>query len=110
MNEYEDFIASLAALGEAEVRTKVAQGVWANKRKFWAEGWLRSKETEQAGYNQATALALAADDTAAAKKANEIAQSNLEATRSEKNAAWVAALAAVVAAIFAALAYVFSKP
>jgi hypothetical protein len=109
MSEFEDFTASLALLGEAEVRKKLAQSVWANKRKSWAEHWLQSKEAEQVAHNQAATLLQGTEDSAIAKKANEIAQDNLAATRSAKNAAWVAAVAAIIAAVFAALAYVFAK-
>lgn len=40
MPEYDGFIASLEALGEPEVRSKLSQGVWASKRKQWADDWL----------------------------------------------------------------------
>jgi len=44
MSDYQEFIAGLVELGEAEVRAGLAQGIWANRRKSWAEQWLRDQE------------------------------------------------------------------
>ena len=43
MSEYDDFVASLEALGEPEVKSKFSQGVWASKRKQWVECCRRPK-------------------------------------------------------------------
>lgn len=103
MGDYDEFIASLTSLGEAEVSTKLAQGVWANRRKFWAEGWLQARAAKRDAGNTKVGLETA-------QEANAIAAANLKASRSSKNAAWVAAIAAIVAAICAIVAIVYSKP
>ncbi len=109
MSEFKDFNASLEALGEAEVREGLAQGIWANKRRSWAEHWLYSREAERAAHHQEAEFALATEDSATGKEANEIAKASLEAARMSKNAAWVAAAAAIIAAVFAAMSY-FNVP
>jgi hypothetical protein len=96
MGDYELFIASLASLGEVEVGAKLAQGVWANEHKSWAEQWLRAKVAEREAENAMASIATA-------REANVIAASNARSARSAKSAAWVAALAAVVAEICAVL-------
>ena len=92
MQDYEKFIENLDLLGETAVRSKLAQGIWCNKRKIWAESWIKEKSVANISVNnkiqQETAI-----------EANIIAESSLSAARSAKNAAWIAALAAVVAAI-----------
>lgn len=103
MGKYDQFIAMLASLGEAEVRARLAQGVWANRRKTWAEQWLLAKDVEQDRSSRGASIS-------SAQEANATARASLKVARSAKNAAWVAAFAAVIAAIFAALAYVASKP
>lgn len=103
MGDYEQFVASLASLGEAEVSTKLAQGVWANRHKDWAVAWLRARAAERDSSNTKSALETA-------QEANTIAAANLRASRSSKNAAWVAAIAAVVAAICAVVAIVYAGP
>lgn len=103
MGKYDQFIAMLASLGETEVRARLAQGVWANRRKTWAEQWLLAKGVEQDRSSQGATIS-------SAQEANATARASFKVARSAKNAAWVAAFAAVIAAIFAVLAYAASKP
>lgn len=110
MNEYEELITTLESFGEADVRAKFNQGVWANQREIWVESWLQTKEDERVKENLATAMSLAKEANIVARDANKIAQDNLDTTKSAKNAAWVAAIAAVVALVFAAVTYIQAKP
>ena len=102
MSDYHEFIAILIELGEAKVRVNLADGLWANRRKSWAEQWLRGEELK---LDVATKVA----GVSSAREANVIAQLSLNAARSAKNAAWVAALAAVIAAVVAVLVYLGVK-
>ena len=110
MTEFDDFTEKLEAHGARDVRAKLTQGVWANRRKAWAEKWLAHGASDEANCKSATALSLAADGNATAKAANTIAEDALRAARSSKNAAWVATFAAVIAAGFAIFAYFQAKP
>jgi len=103
MGTYDEFVATLASLGETEVRARLAQGVWASRHKTWAEQWLHAKGVEQDRRNQGATISSAQD-------ANATSQASLKVARSARNAAWVAACAAVVAAVVAVLVYVASKP
>ena len=98
MSDYHEFIAGLVELGEAKVRANLAQGIWANRRKSWAERWLHDEELK---LSAATKVA----GVSSAREANAIAQSSLNTARSAKTAAWVAALSVVIAAVVALLVY-----
>ena len=110
MSDFEELITNLESLGEDDVRTKLSQGVWANRRKSWVEDWLRTKEGSRAAEREAVALSLTAEGNTTAREANKIGQDNLQAVKSAKNAAWVAAIAAIVAAICAIVTYIQAKP
>lgn len=110
MSEFEEFNATLQSLGEDDVRTKLAQGVYANKRKSWAENWLRAKEASHAAETEAAALSLAGEGNVTAREANNIAKENLKAVKSARNAAWAAAIAAIIAAACAVITSLQSKP
>ena len=92
MSEFEDFINTLASLGEQEVREKLSQGVWANRRKSWAEDWIRDLDVSRVNTRAEVELALS-------REANEIAKSSLTVARSAKNIS----LAAIVISIFVAI-------
>lgn len=99
MGEYEEFVENLSALGETEVRSKLAQGVWANKHRSWADSWLRDAQASRVAE-------IAAAGVNAAKEANAIARKSVAAARSSRIAAWVAAWAAIAAAAVAVVALV----
>lgn len=104
MDEFETFIETLAALGEEEVRQKLSQGVWANRRKTWAQGWINNLDTSRAHDRAEEDLALSAD-------ANEIARSALGVARNAKTISIVAMiLSAAVAIIVAVIQFVGQKP
>lgn len=110
MSEFEELITTLESLGEDDVRAKLSQGAWANRRKLWVEDWLRTKEGSRAAERDAVVLSLAAEGNTTAREANKIAQDNLHAVKSAKNAAWVAAIAAIVAVLCAVVTYIQAKP
>jgi len=110
MSEFEEFTKSLETLGEDDVRAKLSQGVWANRRKSWANDWLRANEASRAEEKEAATLSLAEEGNTAAREANKIARDNLRAVKSAKNAAWAAAVAAIIAAVCAVITYLQSKP
>ena len=104
MDEFETFIETLAALGEEEVRQKLSQGVWANRRKTWAQDWINNLDTSRAHDRAEEDLALSAD-------ANEIARSALGVARNAKTISIVAMiLSAAVAIIVAVIQFVGQKP
>jgi hypothetical protein len=110
VNDFEELIAMLESQGVAEVRARLSQGVWANRRKSWVEDWLRKKEGEHEAEGKAEALLIAMEGNITAQEANKIAQDNLHAMKSAKNAAWIAAIAAIVAALCAVVTYIPAKP
>ena len=85
MSEYDDFVASLEALGEPEVKSKFSQGVWASKRKQWVEDWLSKNEGVRQEARDEMALSISKD-------ANSIAKSALRVSKF----ALVAAIAAAI--------------
>ncbi len=95
MPEYEDFIASLEALGEAEVKSKLSQGVWASRRKQWVEDWLVGNEASRQEARDEMALSLS-------KEANAISKSALRISRAAIVVAIAAAILGTVATIIAA--------
>ncbi|WGG49632.1 hypothetical protein [Rugamonas sp. DEMB1] len=106
MSEQEDFFFELESIGEGDVRVKLSQGVWANRRKSWAEGWLQSRMDLGLKARAALDLSLAADSNATARETNLILHDTLHVAKSAKGAAWVAAAAAWVAAFVAMLSAV----
>ena len=109
MSEYQEFIANLESIGEKEVRAKVSQGIWANRRLNWAKEWLTGKESERAEATEAANLNLTTEGNTTAQEANRIAKENLRAVNSAKNAAWTASIAAIIAAICAVFAFLQIK-
>ena len=95
MSEYEDFIASLEALGEPEVRSKLSQGVWASRRKQWADDWLSKSEGARQEVRDELALSIS-------KEANSIAKSALRVSKFAFVAAIAAAILGAAATLIAA--------
>ena len=104
MDEFEKFIETLAVLGEEEVRRKLSQGVWANRRKTWAQDWINNLDASRENDREEKNLAHSAE-------ANNIARSALGVARSAKTISIVAMiLSAVVAIIIAVIQFVGQKP
>lgn len=72
----EPFLAALDELGESEVRSRLVGGIWNARRRGFAEAWLHERERERSDSSNSEQMHVA---------------------RSAKNAAWVAAIAAIVA-------------
>ena len=87
MQEYADFLKSLDAKGEEEVRRTLARNGWNEGRAGWAQSWLASL-----------------DNTREERRNSD----NLRIASSAKTAAWVAAIAAIVANVIAVAAVVIS--
>ena len=111
--------------GERAVRERIASGIYGTKKIRYVDEWLRQKEEEKKDANiareelrdnelitiarEANDIAMQARDEA--ESANSIAESALSETKkstqtalSAKNAAWVAAIAAITSVILAAIA------
>ena len=97
MSEYDDFVASLEAIGEPEVKSKLSQGVWASKRKQWAEDWLSKNEGVRQEVRDEMALSIS-------KEANSIAKSALRVSKFALVAAITAAILGAAATLIAAFA------
>lgn len=95
MPDYDDFIVSLEALGEPEVRSKFSQGVWASRRKQWVEDWLSQIEGSRQETRDEMALSIS-------KEANSIAKSALRISKFALIAAIVAAILGTAATLIAA--------
>ena len=80
-------------LGEAEVRKRLAAGIYGEPNLHAAREWLDYKEQQRQLDADADRRSSSADERRIA--------------RSAKNAAWIAAIAAIIAAIFAIIAFVF---
>lgn len=72
MSEFEEFTEGLASLGEEDVRRKLSQGVWANRRKTWAQNWLDNLAALQADRRAEKALALSEEANGIARNAKNI--------------------------------------
>ena len=96
MSEFEEFTETLVSLGEEEVRRKLSQGVWANRRKTWAQDWLANFDTSQANHR-------AEQDLALSREANEIARSALSVSRSAKTISIIAIMVSAATAIIVAV-------
>jgi len=83
-----EFWQKLEQDGEEVVRRRIAEGVYAKKKRDLVEEWLRKRDLDR-------------DQ----KRHNEVAV----IARSAKRAAWVAASGAILSAIAAILAYLFAK-
>lgn len=104
MEEFDEFIEKLAALGEEEVRRKFSQGVWANRRKTWAQDWLSKLEASRTNDRAEKDLALSAE-------ANDIARSALGVARHARTISIIAIIvSALVAIAVAILQFVGQKP
>lgn len=129
MSSDEEFIASLEALGESEVRQRLARGnIYGVKHASIAQEWLRSYEVARADdaaakrdAREEATLSIAKDALAIAKEANRIASEDLAVAQSSAgaaraNAKWamyaaiIAALAAAIAAKDQVLALLFGQP
>lgn len=100
---YEAFIAELEALGEAEVRNRLAQNAYAERRLRWAQEWLSS--LERARNDAATASQLAAAESQAAS-AREQAREMREANTIARRANTIAIIALLIAIAAAAISTV----
>jgi hypothetical protein len=100
MAEYDEFIASLELLGEPEVRSQLSQGVWASRRKQWAEDWLSHTENSRQEARDEIALSIS-------KEANSTAKSAL---RISKIALFAAIAAAILGAAATLIAAFIGKP
>ena len=104
MDEFKEFIETLATLGEEEVRQKLSQGVWANRRKTLAQDWLSDLEASRTNDRAERGLAQSAE-------ANDIARSALGVARSAKTISIVAIIvSALVAIVVAVLQFIGQKP
>lgn len=83
-----EFWQKLEQDGEEVVRRRLAEGVYAKKKRDLVEEWLRKRDLDrdQKRHDEVAAIAISA-----------------------KRAAWVAAIAAILSAIAAILAYLFVK-
>jgi len=102
MSEFEEFTESLVSLGEDEVRRKLSQGVWANRRKSWAQEWIENLEVLRADGR-------AERDIALSKEANEIARSSLGVARSAKTISIIAMILSAVVAIGVAVVQIMGQ-
>jgi hypothetical protein len=104
MSEFEEFIETLSTLGEEEVRRNLSQGVWANRRKTWAQDWINNLTVSRTDNRTERDLALSAE-------ANDIARSALGVARNAKIISIIAMiLSAVVAIAVAVMQLVGQKP
>lgn len=102
MSEFEEFTKTLASLGEEEVRQKLSQGVWANRRKTWAQDWLANQDASRENHIAEQELGLSRD-------ANEIARSALDVSRSARLISIIAIVVSAVTAIVVAVIQFFSQ-
>lgn len=102
MSEFEEFVATLESLGEDEVRRNLSQGIWANRRKAWAQDWIANLDASQEDSRAETSIALS-------KEANEIARSSLGVARTAKTISVVAMILSAAVAIAVALAQFFAQ-
>lgn len=103
MSEFEEFTETLASLGEEEVRRKLSQGVWANRRKIWAQDWLNNLDASRADRREEKDLALS-------QEANEIARSALKVSQSAKTISIIAMiLSAAIGIIVAVIQFIGQK-
>jgi hypothetical protein len=86
----EQFWSELEAVGEDEVRTRLAAKIYgeANHKAPLAREWLRRKDQERSDLSTSEQTRIA---------------------RSAKNAAWAAAIAAIIAAIFAVMSFLLNQ-
>lgn len=117
----DEFISGLESHGEAEVRKRLAQGIYGVKHAAIAQEWLRSKEIARTEASAAKrdareeeTLSIARRALSVAEDANRIATRDLSAAveqaRWAKWAAILAAIAAVIATKDQILALVFGNP
>ena len=88
------FIERLKVTDEVTVRYSVRHGKYTGRHKAWADGYVAELDAA------ALALAEAKSDASNAE--------HLRIARSEKNAAWVAAISAIVAIIISVIALYLS--
>ena len=102
MSEFEEFTESLTSLGEEEVRRKLSQGVWANRRKTWAQEWIANLDISRADGR-------AERDIALSREANEIARSSLDIARSAKTISIIAMILSAAVAIGVAVVQIIAQ-
>ena len=102
MSEFEEFTGTLVTIGEEEVRRKLSQGDWANRRKTWAQNWLANFDTSQANHR-------AEQDLALSREANKIARSALGVSRSARTISIVAIVVSATTAIIVAVIQFFGQ-
>lgn len=104
MSEFEDFTKTLEALGKDKVRHMLSQGVWASRRKNWAQEWLDDLDYERENRRAEKHLALS-------EEANEIARSALKISRSAKIISIAAiVISTITSIIVAAIQFLGQKP
>lgn len=103
MSEFEEFTETLASLGEEEVRRKLSQGGWANRRKIWAQDWLNNLNASRTDRREEKDMALS-------QEANEIARSALKVSQSAKIISIIAMiLSAAIGIIVAVIQFIGQK-
>lgn len=104
MSKYEEFTKALVSFGEEDVRLKLSQGVWANRRKTWAQDWLANQDASRENHRAKQELDLS-------REANEIARSALNVSRSARFISIIAIVVSVVTAIVVAvIQFIGQKP
>lgn len=98
VSDFDEFIASLSALGVDEVSSRLSSGSWANRRKSWAQDWLSAQESARKEVREEASLIVAADDNAVAREANDIARLAREDAREANDIARAARKSSQVAA------------
>jgi hypothetical protein len=96
MNEYDEFISSLESLGEEQTRLKLSQGIWANRRRKWAEDWLSQQQASRASNREEDHLHLA-------REANKIARAAQEDSQSAKRISIIAIVVSAAMTIIVAI-------
>jgi len=89
ITDIEKFFSELAIIGESNVRTRLAQGIYGQNKIPLIHEWLRKEEEKR--INLATSRA-----ESAASRAEVATLEQLRIARSAKNAAWIAAIVAII--------------
>ena len=93
-------------LGEAEVRKRLNQGVYAGKNLRYVEGWLARLETERSLTDRAANASSASIQTELARAAADAARDSADAARDQAEAAREANVIAQRANIIATVALI----
>lgn len=97
--EFEELAAKLDELGEAEVRVRLAHGVWVERNKRFIEEWLRNKEAQRAAATGAARDAREEAMLSTAQEANSIARQALSNWRAANRLVAIAILLSAAMAI-----------